>query len=343
MVTTDPKLISLGSWAVLIGPYETKQVDFETLCGKLQQFGFDEIEVGGFMGHPNPGRPAGVKDDGNPWPGAILDSQVRKDYAARIREQFGLGLSGLAANLWDQKLVNTNDPGNYLAEFRKNVEFNRDMGIEGIRVDTVQGPDVVATDKVPYKTAIDRVISAWQECCRIAADHGQYVTHKPEPGFFGNRPKDIVRIFQGVDRPNFGIQYDTSHGECIGVRGQRQTDENGIYLAEGQRQVFPSQVELIRYLRGEGVRINHLHLIDTDGELHDNETSIHKPFGDGVVDFDAVVPLLARESDIRRNAWTIDLCFWDNAYEAIERCKKSIDVLNSRFGTIGYETAFNFS
>jgi hypothetical protein len=30
--------------------------------------------------------------------------------------------------------------------------------------------------------------------------------------------------------------------------------------------------------------------------------------------------------------WTIDLCFWANAWEVTERCKASLDELNRKYG-----------
>ena len=90
----------------------------------------------------------------------------------------------------------------------------------------------------------------------IAADHGQYVTWEFEPGFAFNKPTDIVRVHDAVNKPNFGLQYDTCHGQMVGVVGARQ---------EGGKEIFPTQVEFIRMLDG---RINHIHLIDSDNTCH---------------------------------------------------------------------------
>ena len=61
------KRISLGSWAVTIGPYQAKPVSFDDVCQKLKELGFDDVEIGGFRPHPNP-------DD-------IPDRQARRDLA----------------------------------------------------------------------------------------------------------------------------------------------------------------------------------------------------------------------------------------------------------------------
>jgi sugar phosphate isomerase/epimerase len=87
-------------------------------------------------------------------------------------------------------------------------------------------------------------------------------------------------------------------------------------------------LELARKLRG---KIGHIHLIDSDGTLHDDETSTHAPFGDGVLDFDALLPEL-NQSGCPSDWWTIDLCFWPDAWAVTERCKAYVDRLNAKFG-----------
>ena len=120
--------ISIGSWAYTIGPYADKPVDFETVCTKLRELGFDGVELGGFAPHPNP-------DD-------VAAGEARAQVVAQMAER-GLAFSGLAANLWAEHLIDTDDPSKYIAEFEKNCKFSNDLGIKGIRVDTVQPPTIV--------------------------------------------------------------------------------------------------------------------------------------------------------------------------------------------------------
>ena len=54
----------------------------------------------------------------------------------------GLAFSGIAANLWGEKLINTDDQSKYVSEFRKNSRVRADLGITGIRVDCVQPPTI---------------------------------------------------------------------------------------------------------------------------------------------------------------------------------------------------------
>lgn len=304
------KRISIGSWAYTIGPYEKDPVDFFTVCEKLVELGFDGVEIGGFPPHPNP-------DD-------LADTSERKEVAARVREM-GLEFSGLAANLWGEHLIDSDDPTAYIDEFEKNCNFCVDMGIETIRVDTVQPPTIFGT--VDESTALERVSSTWNACCDIASGCGLQVTWEFEPGFAFNKPSEVVRVLDSVDRPNFGILYDTCHGQMVSVVGARHNGEKEI-LAGGQ-------LELIGMLSG---RINHIHLIDSDNSCHkgpdgEDETSSHPPFGQGVIDFDEIVPALAREI-LPHDWWTVDLCFWPDAWQATASCKASIDAINQKYGAV---------
>ena len=300
--------ISIGSWAYTIGPYEKDPVDFFTVCEKLKELGFDGVEVGGFPPHPNP-------DD-------LPEQSQREEVACRVREM-GLEFSGLAANLWGEHLIDTADPSAYIAEFRKNCEFCCDMGIETIRVDTVQPPTIFKS--VDRQTAFQRVVDTWKECCIIATDHGLHMTWEFEPGFAFNKPSDVIQILETIPDPNFGVLYDTCHGQMVAVVGARHPEE--IEILPG------GQLELIEMLSG---RINHIHLIDSDNTCHkaadgSDDTSSHPPFGLGLLDFDTLVPALAKEA-VPHDWWTVDLCFWPDAWQATASCKSAIDDLNSSYG-----------
>jgi len=296
------KKISIGTWAYSIGPYADNPVPWQEILDKLGELGFDGLELGGFGVHPNPD---------------LLRTEDERQSCKQGVADAGLEFSGLAANLWDQRLINTDDTTPYIAEFRKNLEFCGDLGIPAIRVDTVQPPTIF--DEVDADTARHRVVSTWKECVAEAADRGIYVTWEFEPGFAFNKPSDILRILDEVDHDNFGVLFDTCHAYMVAVEGARQP---------GEKETLPGgAVELARKLQG---KINHLHLIDSDGTLHDDETSTHAPFGEGLLDFDALIPVL-NESGVPHDWWTIDLCFWADAWAVTETCKKAVDELNARF------------
>jgi sugar phosphate isomerase/epimerase len=297
------KRISIGSWAYTIGPYSSHPVPFEEVIDRLAGLGFDGVELGGFPPHPNP-------DD-------LPTKEQRQEITAKVRAK-GLAWSGLAANLWGEKLINTDDTGPYVTEFEKNVRFCNDLGIDCIRVDTVQPPTIFA--EIDPEVARKRVVDTWKLCARKAADAGVRVVWEFEPGFAFNKPSDIQRILEEVNDPNFTVEFDTCHAHMVAAVGARQP---------GERETLPGgALELAQRLRG---KIGHVHLIDSDGTLHDDETSTHAPIGEGVLDFGALLPELER-GGLPTDWWCIDLCFWPDAWAVTEKCKRATDALNAKYG-----------
>lgn len=299
---------SIGSWAYNVGPYGENPIPFDTVLEKLAELRFDGVELGGFNGYPNP-RNHPTKDD-------------REHLKEKVKGH-GLAFSGFAQDLWSEHLLDTDDPTHYIESFKANVQFAADLGIAGVRVDCVQPPTIHAT--TDYDTLLKRLVSVWDRCIRYAGDKGLYVTWEFEPGFAFNRPSDILRVLDALPHGNFGVLYDTCHGQMIAVNGARQQGEKEILKG--------GQLELIQKLSG---RINHIHLIDSDNTCHkdangEDETSAHPPFGEGVLDFDALVPVLAKE-DVGQDWWTVDLCFWPDAWNATAKCKAALDELNRNYG-----------
>ena len=109
--------ISIGSWAYTIGPYAGKPIDFDTVCQKLKELGYDGVKLGGFAPHPNP-------DD--------CPEKSQRDEVVAKMQQWGLSFSGLAANLWGEQLANTDDHTKYIAEFTKNAPRERIISARAI-------------------------------------------------------------------------------------------------------------------------------------------------------------------------------------------------------------------
>jgi sugar phosphate isomerase/epimerase len=299
---------SIGTWAYNVGPYGANPIPFDTVLATCKELGFDGVELGGFNGYPNPQNHPTADD--------------REALKAKVAAN-GLQFSGFAQDLWSEQLLNTRDTSVYKQKFRENAKFAQDLGIKGIRVDTVQPPTIHR--EADYDDLLNRLVETWDWCIRMAADHGLYVTWEFEPGFAFNKPSDIQRVLDRLPHDNFGVLYDTCHGQMVAVVGARQ---------EGQKETLPGgQLELIRRLSG---RINHIHLIDSDDTCHkdaagNDETSSHPPFGLGHLDFDALVPALAKEK-VGHDWWTVDLCFWPDAWNATATCKKALDELNKKYG-----------
>ena len=210
------KRISIGTWAFLFN--QEKPIPFDEIVPGLKRLGFDGLELGGFGDHPSPEN----------CPTAESRAAVRQMWESR-----GMGCSGLAADLWSERLITAADDASYLRTFRKNLQFCRDLGIDVIRVDTTEDPwtlgDVPGetrqekvTRQVDYDTAFDRVTSTWKRCAAEAADMGIRVVWEFEPGFAFNKPSDIQRVLDKVDHENFMVMFDTCHADNVAVEGARQ-------------------------------------------------------------------------------------------------------------------------
>jgi sugar phosphate isomerase/epimerase len=299
--------ISIGTWAYSVGPYADKPVPFRTVVEGLRDMKFDGLELGAFGSHPKP--------ENHP---TKESRQTLKD----LVESNGLKFSGIAGDMWSEHLVDAEDGGKaYLATVRKNLEFAHDLGITLFRVDTVQPPEVL--DTIGKEKAMDRVVKTWTEVCRMAADLGIDVTWEFEPGFAFNRPSDIVALVDAMSgSKNFGPMFDTCHAYTCAVVGLRQTG--------GPKEVAETGVlDLAKRLRG---KINAIQLIDCDGSLNEHGTSTHTPIGDGNIDFGPVLQELTKNGGVKHDWWTIDLCFWPNAWPATQQCKTAVDDFNKLYG-----------
>ncbi|MHB8974495.1 MAG: sugar phosphate isomerase/epimerase family protein [Pirellulaceae bacterium] len=307
------KRTSIGTWAFLFNQKEP--IGFEDVVRGLHELKFDGLELGGFGIHPNP------------------DLHKTSDQRAAIRELWesrGMGCSGLAADLWAEQLITAPDANSYLAAFRKNLQFCQDLGIEVIRVDTTEDPWVLGpvqgetrpekvTQQVAYDGALQRVCTTWRQCAQEAADAGVRVVWEFEPGFAFNKPSDILRVIDGVNHDNFYTMFDTCHADNVAVHGQRQP---------GKKETLPGGIrELAQLLKG---KIGRLHLIDSDGTINEHMTSTHPPFGEGTLRFDEFMPAIV-DAGCPDDWWTIDLCFWPNAWDATAKCKTALDKLIQKY------------
>ena len=302
------KKISIGSWAYTIGPYSKNPVPFDQVITKLKELGFDGVELGGFPPHPNP-------DD-------CPDAASRQKVKSMVRDA-GLEFSGMAANLWMHKIISVDDNRPFLNEFDKNLRFARDLGIKTIRVDSLEPPNVV--ESVGKEKAKERLVHTFREASRRAADDGLNVCWEFEPGFAFNKPSEILDIVNSVDMKNFGVLYDTCHANMCAKMASRQP---------GAKETLPGgALELLNKLKG---KITHVHLIDSDDTCHkdangEDETSAHPPFGEGNLNFDELGPALI-SCGVPHDWWTIDLCFYPNAWEATAKCKTYLDGLRKKLG-----------
>jgi sugar phosphate isomerase/epimerase len=305
--------ISIGTWAYLFNQ-DVPTNDFHVILHKLQDLGYDGVELGSFGPHPSPAT----------HPTKAIRQKLKKEIA-----DHGLALSGIAVDLWAFKVpgVSILDeiPSAYLTAFLGWCAFAADLDAKTIRVDSVVPPTFFETEegkKIGYETGKARIIAVWDKCAKIAADYGLNVCWEFEPGFAFNKPSEIVSIVdavRGKGNPNFGVLYDTCHAHMVAKIGANQVG--------GTETLAGGAAELLEKLKG---KITHVHLIDSDGSLNEHNTSTHNPFGTGHLNFDQLIPAI-QNAGVPTNWWCVDLCFWPNAWDVTAQSKKYLDGLRAKY------------
>jgi sugar phosphate isomerase/epimerase len=304
------KKLSIGSWAYIFNQ-EQPTNDFHVVLHKLQDLGYEGVELGSFGLHPTP------------WshPTKADRQRLKKEVA-----DHGLAFSGIAVDLWSFKKpgpsILDENPVPYMAAFLGFTTFGHELGIDTIRVDTVEPPDFFQTSKMDRKLGMDRLATVWDKCSKMAAAFGMKVCWEFEPGFVFNKPSDILALVDTVrakGNRNFGVLYDTCHAHMCAAVGANQ---------DGAKETLPGgELELLQKLKG---KITHIHLIDSDGSLNEHHTSTHNPFGTGRLDFDKLIPGLM-DCGVPHDWWAIDLCFWPNAWDVTADSKRFLDKMRQKY------------
>ena len=274
----QPKL-SIGSWAFAFGPFEHEPWSFSRVLSYAREAGYSGVEVNGFLPHPVPD---------------VYDTvSKRKELLGEIHSH-GLGVSAYAPDFRHAPPAAASKES-YLELLKNYLDFTVDLGTKILRVDTVTSP--VPVSEETYASRFARLIDTWHASSELAADAGVRIVWEFEPGFWLNKPSEVARAVKEVNHPAFQVLFDTSHAYMSGVAGARQA---------GQKELLQGGIaEYARLLEGH---IGHFHLIDSDGTLHDEETSTHAEFGAGKIDFTS---FLRETNDIflPLEWWCVDFCF----------------------------------
>jgi len=279
--------ISLGSWAFSFGPWAADPVPFDAIVRHLAAAGFDGIDICGFPPH--------VTLEKYP------DSPSRKELARFIADQ-GMGISGYAGDFYSVSPIAAGNETRYRDMMKRNIEMCADLGSPSLRVDTVAAPGSIPDKE--YDQDFHRIALLWSEGAALAEAAGVRLVWEFEPGFAFNKPGEIIRMHQEVRHPNFSVLFDTAHAYMCSVVGARQHDQRDVLVGGVE--------EFLDKLQG---RIGAIHLIDSDGTLMHDETSTHRPFGEGLIDFDHLAPKLLRVPGI--DWWTIDMSFWPDSWNLV--------------------------
>lgn len=279
--------VSFGSWAFTFGPYATHPVPFAEVARQLADAGYDGIEPSGFPPHIT------LEQYGTP--------EARQQLRQMLTD-LGLGVSGYSA---DFTLINPSLGGNkgrYLDLFARNLELARGIGSPSIRVDTGTAPGILQGDE--SGDAMKRIAEVWNAAAESASAAGVRVVWEFEPGFEFHKPSEVLKLHSLVDHPNFKILFDTAHAHMCGFVGARQKGS--------PEKLSRGVAEFLDLCEG---RIGHLHLVDSDETLLGDETSTHKPFGEGRIPF---FKLAERFRALGLEWWCVDLCFSEKCGDAMK-------------------------
>jgi len=295
------KKVSIGSWAYVFGAFADKPILLPELFEKLNELGFDGVSLGGFKPHAHPD---------------LYDTPEKRADLKKLLADNNMEVADFAADLWSVDSLKQNKE--WLALFDGACTFMTQMGFNTIRIDS--GAPPILPEGWSYDATKDFVKEMFVKCAKRAADDGIDVVWEFEPGFMINEPKNIIEVVDDVNQPNFSLLVDTCHAQMAAVEGARHIEE-GLVLEGG----------VVEFLEMCKDRIGLMHVIDSDGTLNGEGTSTHAPFGEGVMDFDVIIPAVLDKANYKGDWWAIDLCEWPDAWNATARCKAFVDEFNAKY------------
>lgn len=297
--------IALNGGAYVQGPCAENPMTLEQFLRHAAEAGYEGVEL--------PGAPP-LTD-----PETLRTAQGRKDLLAAASSH-GLDICAFGPRFTDLPPLSSNPEVRMAAinRFQEAADLCDECGIRVLRVDTAHPPRL--PEGLAYDQTLANLIDTWKRFAAIAAERNLRIAWEFEPGFLFNKPSEILTLLDEVDSPHFGVMYDTCHAEMCAVVGARQLPPTET-LPGGQAQ-------LLKTLKG---RLHRIHLIDSDHTLHNNDTSAHAAFGEGLLDFDKLLPQIV-ESGYSDPWWAVDLCFNPRTLELSAPSREFVDGLLRRHG-----------
>lgn len=299
------KKIAIGAWAFeeFEGP--------EQLYRNIYNLGFDGVCLGGNI------RP---EDYDTPEKRKQLRSFIQNNNLEV--PEYGIDVYGAHALL---------DSAEWLRLAGRNVEFADSLGVtKTIRVDT--GVPPVLPEGMEYAAVKEFYVEAFRKIAKKAAQYGMTVVWEFEPGFMLNEPANILQVVRGVNESNFKLEFDCCHAYNCAVAGLGCIEKD-MTLAGGI-------VEFIRQCKDQ---IGMVHLIDTDGtvvnvgieikgvssETVHLVTSKHSQFGQGLLNFDEIIPALIHDANYDGEWWVCDMEL--TPFQEVPKNLEFVRKLNEKF------------
>ena len=266
--------ICRGTWCMAFG--FDPMASMEQVCKVLSAFEYDGVELGGFFDHCTVER--------------FPDKASRQKLKKWINDDLGLEIAGIApgpyGDLFRLPWATGDDAvyDEYIQYFESYLQLAADMEIPGMRVDPgAAGPLAYGSD---YDAVWERVVKTFQHHAERGQEHGVVMLWELESLQPFNKPSETVKMLNDVGHPNFKIMYDTGHFQACGVIGH-----NHVQPPE----TLNNQLDFIRMLPAGS--IGHIHLCDTDMNTHLNMFGTKSNFGEGIIDYAELMPVLAEVYD----------------------------------------------
>lgn len=293
--------LAVGSWAYIFGPYEKEPIDFDTVIKTISEMGFDAVSIAGF-------RPHIMVDD--------YKTEEKQKELVEMLKSYNIEVAEYSPDPCGINPIVTPEP--YIERMKQNILLLEACNFKMLRLDTGTAP--ILPEGISYELAYERTVYVFRELTLFAKEHGVKIVWEFEPGFMFNKPSEVVSILNDVNDDNFTILFDTCHAYMCSVIGARQI---------GEKETLKGGVEeFLDMLKGH---IGMVHLIDSDGTLHDDDTSTHSPFGDGNIDMDSVYKKLMDPEIYNGEFISIDLCFWAKAWDVTKRCYDYVRELQRKY------------
>ncbi len=104
--------------------------------------------------------------------------------------------------------------GNTADEFQYNFDYVR----AGLKVAASLRAPMLITSFPKSETPWERLVAATRELCCEAADAGMRLAVEAEFGYPVGTPEEVDRLFEEVDHPALGINFDPSHFSRLGLK-----------------------------------------------------------------------------------------------------------------------------
>lgn len=218
--------------------------------GYLTTFSEDELKLASGIGFD------GLEVHARSWPAEDLQSsQGRRqtaDRAVELAGSYGITITALAF----YERGDARDPKSRIEAYRSVIDFCAAMQVPSVAALTGGDPDASLEENV------DLWKDTFAEVAKIAGDNNVKIAFENWPGFgpvppcksvnFGFSPTAWEMMFNAVDSPALGLEFDPSH-------------------------LVWQQVDYIGALKQYGSRVHHVHLKDT--EIMDDALAAHGSFG----------------------------------------------------------------